>query len=100
MAACTLEPRIVSAQASTPEQAATTSMLKIDVVEGEGAINNIRLHRAKEPVVRTVDENNRPLSGISVTFLLPVMGPAGNFRATFANSRCRRMKREKRQEKA
>ena len=54
-------------------------MLKIDVVEGEGAINNIRLHRAKEPVVRTVDENNQPLSGVSVTFLLPAMGPSGEF---------------------
>ena len=54
-------------------------MLKIEVVEGEGAINNIRLHRAKEPVVRTVDENNQPLSGVSVTFLLPFMGPSGEF---------------------
>ena len=54
-------------------------MLKIGVVEGEGATNNIRLHRAKEPVVRTVDENNQPLSGVSVTFLLPAMGPSGEF---------------------
>jgi hypothetical protein len=79
LAACTLEPRMVSAQAPTPEQEATTSMLKIEVVAGEGAINNIRLHRAKEPVVRTVDENNQPLSGVFVTFLLPVMGPGGEF---------------------
>ena len=79
LAACTLEPRMVSAQAPMPEQEATISMLKIEVVEGEGAINNIRLHRAKEPVVRTVDENNQPLSGVSVTFLLPVMGPGGEF---------------------
>jgi len=70
---------MVSAQAPTPEQEATISMLKIEVVEGEGAINNIRLHRAKEPVVRTVDENNQPLSGVSLTFLLPVMGPGGEF---------------------
>ena len=54
-------------------------MLKIEVVEGEEAINNIRLHRAREPVVRTVDENHQPLSGVSVTFLLPVMGPGGEF---------------------
>jgi hypothetical protein len=79
LAACTLEPRMVSAQAPTPEQEATTSMLKIQVVEGEGAINNIRLHRAKVPVVRTVDDHNQPLSGVAVTFLLPVMGPGGEF---------------------
>lgn len=79
LAACTLEPRMVSAQAPTPEQEATISLLKIEVIEGEGAINNIRLHRSKEPVVRTVDENDRPLSGASVTFLLPAMGPGGAF---------------------
>jgi len=54
-------------------------MLRIEVVEGEGAINNIRLRRSKEPVIRTVDENNQPLSGVSVTFLLPDMGPGGEF---------------------
>jgi hypothetical protein len=70
---------MVSAQAPTPEREAAASMLKIEVVAGEGAINNIRLHRAKEPVVRTVDENNQPLSGVFVTFLLPVMGPGGEF---------------------
>jgi hypothetical protein len=70
---------MVSAQAPAPEQEATISILKIEVVEGEGAINNIRLHRAKDPVVRTVNENNQPLSGVSVTFLLPVTGPGGEF---------------------
>jgi len=54
-------------------------MLRLQVVEGQGAINNIRLRRAKEPVVRAVDENNQPLSGVSVTFLLPDMGPGGVF---------------------
>jgi hypothetical protein len=54
-------------------------MLKIEVVEGEGAINNIRIRSAKEPVVRTVDENNQPVSGASVTFMLPDMGPSGEF---------------------
>jgi hypothetical protein len=29
-----------------------TTMPRIEVIEGDGAINNIRLHRAKEPVVR------------------------------------------------
>jgi large repetitive protein len=41
LAACTLEPPVVSAQAPTPEQEATISLLKREVVEGEGAINNI-----------------------------------------------------------
>ena len=53
--------------------------LKLEVLEGEGAINNIRLHRAREPVIRAVNENNDPLGGVSVSFLLPDMGPSGEF---------------------
>ena len=52
---------------------------KIEVVEGDGAINNIGLHRAKEPVVRVVDQNGNPLPKIAVTFLLPDRGPGGTF---------------------
>lgn len=53
--------------------------LKVVVVEGDGAINNIRQHRAKEPVVQVLDQNNMPINGASVTFLLPESGPAGEF---------------------
>jgi len=53
--------------------------LKVDVLEGEGAINNIRQHRAKDPVIRVVDQNNQPVSGVSVSFLLPDVGPGGEF---------------------
>ncbi len=65
--------------AATAQRPASPASLKIDVLEGEGAINNIRLHRAKEPVVRVVDEKNQPVRGASVTFLLPDMGPGAEF---------------------
>jgi len=52
---------------------------RIDVVEGDGAINNIRLHRAKEPVVRVVDSTGKPLPNVAVTFLLPQTGASGMF---------------------
>ena len=52
---------------------------RIEVVEGDGAINNIRLHHAKEPVVRVVDQDGHPMPNVAVTFLLPGNGPGGTF---------------------
>jgi hypothetical protein len=51
------------------------------IVEGEGAINNIRQRTAREPIVEVEDENHKPVAGAAVIFLLPNDG-AG---ATFAN---------------
>src|SRR5258708_40364841 len=45
--------------------------LHLVVLEGDGAINNIRSPRAKEPVVRVEDANNQGVAGAVVTFLLP-----------------------------
>jgi len=53
--------------------------INIVTVEGDGAINSIRLRRAHEPVVRVVDSHGEPLSGATVTFLLPATGPSGSF---------------------
>jgi len=55
------------------------SVPKIEIVEGDGAINNIRLHRAKEPVVRVLDPEGHPMPNVAVTFLLPNNGPGGTF---------------------
>ena len=53
--------------------------LNIVIVEGEGAINNIRQRTAREPIIRVEDENHRPLAGASVVFLLPDSGASGVF---------------------
>lgn len=45
--------------------------LNIVVVEGEGAINNVRQRTAREPIVQVEDENHKPVAGATVTFLLP-----------------------------
>ena len=58
---------------------AKPTQLKIVIVEGEGAINNIRQRVAREPIVEVQDENNRPVAGAVVTFLLPNSGPSGTF---------------------
>jgi hypothetical protein len=53
--------------------------VKIQILEGDGAINSIRLHRAKEPVIRVMDASGEPVVGATVTFLLPATGPSGIF---------------------
>ena len=53
--------------------------LRIVVIEGDGAINNIRLQRAKEPVVRVETEAGRPVSGAAVHFTAPSQGPGAIF---------------------
>ena len=54
-------------------------MLNLVVIEGEGAINNIRQRTAREPIVQVQDENHRPVAGAIVTFTLPSRGASGVF---------------------
>jgi hypothetical protein len=49
------------------------------IVEGEGAINNVRQRIAREPIVEVVDENKNPVPGALVTFLLPQNGAGAVF---------------------
>jgi hypothetical protein len=49
---------------------AAPSLLHIDILEGEGALNNIRQRDAREPVVQITDENHKPVSGVAVLFLI------------------------------
>src|ERR1035437_3174925 len=57
---------------------AQDGLLHVVVLEGDGAINNIRLPRAKGPIIRVEDANNQGVAGAIVTFLLPASG-AGAF---------------------
>ncbi len=58
---------------------AADTIPRIEVVEGDGAINNISLHHAKEPVVRVMDQNGIPIPNVAVTFVLPGTGAGGSF---------------------
>ncbi len=53
--------------------------LKVTVIEGEGAKNNIRTRTATAPVVEVKDASDKPVSGAEVIFQLPVVGPSGAF---------------------
>jgi hypothetical protein len=56
--------------------------ISIRILEGDGAINSIRLHRAHDPVVQVLDRTGEPVSGATVTFLLPASGPSGEFQSS------------------
>ncbi|HYV64508.1 MAG TPA: hypothetical protein VE958_17620 [Bryobacteraceae bacterium] len=53
--------------------------LSITIVEGEGAINNVRQRVNREPIVQVEDENHKPIAGAVVVFLLPDQGASGTF---------------------
>jgi hypothetical protein len=65
--------------ARLPAQPPAPAKLNIVILEGEGAINNLRQRVARETIVQVEDENHKPLSGVAVTFLLPNNGPSGVF---------------------
>ena len=53
--------------------------LKLTVVAGEGAANNIRSKTATAPVVEVRDDAGKPVVGAEVSFQLPAAGPGGVF---------------------
>jgi hypothetical protein len=60
-----------------PNQAAPK--LNIVIVEGDGAINNIRQRTAREPIVQVEDENHKPVAGAAVLFSMNGQGAGGSF---------------------
>jgi len=60
-------------------QDSVVSKINLVIVEGEGAINNIRQRTAREPIVQVEDENHKPIAGAAVLFKLPDSGPSGTF---------------------
>src|SRR5271169_220445 len=58
---------------------APVAKLNLVIVEGDGAINNIRQRTAREPVVEVQDENHRPVAGALILFELPSRGASGEF---------------------
>src|SRR6185503_6143743 len=63
----------------TPAWAQAPTGLSINIVEGEGAINNIRQRVNREPIVQVEDQNHKPVAGAVVVFFLPDSGASGTF---------------------
>lgn len=53
--------------------------LQIVILQGEGALNNIKQGIAREPIVQVQDRNHKPVAGALVIFTLPSSGPGGEF---------------------
>jgi hypothetical protein len=53
--------------------------LRIVVVEGDGAINNVRTHTTHDPVVEVRDDKDGLVPGASVTFQAPSNGASAEF---------------------
>jgi hypothetical protein len=70
---------LMGASLATAQQPVPPSAIQIRVLEGDGAINSIRLHRGHDPVVEVLDANGKPAPGATVTFLLPALGAGGTF---------------------
>jgi len=70
---------ILSSSVHGGEPTSAPTKLNIVIVEGEGAINNIRQRTAREPIVQVEDENRKPVAGAVVIFTLPESGPGGTF---------------------
>ena len=62
-----------------PGAQAPPTGLNINILDGEGAINNIKQRTAREPIVQVEDENHRPIAGAIVIFTLPDRGASGVF---------------------
>ena len=67
------------AQVRDQDQTPPPTALNLVIVEGEGAINNIRQRVARDPIVRVEDENHKPVAGAVVVFTLPTEGATGEF---------------------
>ena len=58
---------------------APVAKLNLVIVEGDGAINNIRQRTAREPVVEVQDENHKPVAGAVILFETPSRGASAEF---------------------
>jgi hypothetical protein len=57
----------------------STPGITIQVVEGQGAINNVKRGTAFDPVIEVHDQRGKPVPGASVVFTLPSDGPSASF---------------------
>lgn len=56
--------------------------LRIVILDGEGALNNIQERTAREPIVQVQDENHKPVAGAAVLFA--IHGSGGGAGGSFA----------------
>ena len=70
---------VASLAAAIAQQAEPGEALRVEVLEGEGSINNIRELTMRSPVVRVLDATGEPVAGASVSFTTPAIGASAIF---------------------
>jgi hypothetical protein len=70
---------VLSGQTAADAQVPPPPQLQITILDGEGALNNIKQQTAREPIVQVEDENHKPIAGALVVFSLPQSGASGTF---------------------
>jgi hypothetical protein len=65
--------------AQPPAANAPVSKIRVDILEGDGQIINIKARINPAPVVQVMDDKNQPVQGVLVVFFLPSQGPGGTF---------------------
>jgi hypothetical protein len=55
------------------------TLLRIQIIEGEGAVNSAGSRSERPIAVQLTDETGRPLEGVAVSFRMPEEGPSGSF---------------------
>jgi hypothetical protein len=58
---------------------AQEAKIRVAIVEGQNAVNQVRQPVARDPVAEVQDSTGAPVQGASVTFILPTTGPGGTF---------------------
>jgi hypothetical protein len=61
------------------QSAPVPSRLFIQVLEGEGALNDVRSRTTREPIVQVQDENHKPIAGVVIIFTTPSSGASATF---------------------
>lgn len=81
-----VRPLQMLAETPTPTSAPTAplpdpepGMLQITILDGEGALNNIRARTAREPIVEVHDKNHKPVAGVLLFFTIRPGGAGGTF---------------------
>lgn len=68
-------PAVQQGQVAAP----MVQSLKVIVLQGDRAINDIGTRIGVQPVIEVRDDNDRPVEGANVIFRLPPNGPGGTF---------------------
>ena len=70
---------LICSAGSLPIGAQPAGAIRIAVLEGDAAINNIAARNPREVAVKVTDADGQPIANAAVTFMMPSAGPGGTF---------------------